>query len=173
MTMHRSHRDAKEEELGVRIDTFHTQCDCHRLKSVQDETSTKRCSPRWRLCFLTKFVQVQAPKQCSQTVAEQDMRKELPSLAVVSLKQLESGAVALQFSPTHFSTSLSSHFQTTNASRGWKRERGKEKGKCNPGLPLRGKTTVFLQRSTQLLAVEVHHQNYTESRVKYAGRTLV
>lgn len=41
-TMHRSHCDVKEEELGVRIDIFHTQCDCHRLKSVRDETNTKR-----------------------------------------------------------------------------------------------------------------------------------
>lgn len=119
------------------------------------------------------FVQAQAPKQCSQTEAEQDTRQELSSLAAVSLKQLESGAVVLQFSPMHFSVSMPSHFQTTNDFRGWKRERGKEKGKCNPGLPLRGTTTRFLQCSTQLLTAEVHHQNYTESWVKYAGLTLI
>lgn len=86
----------------MRIHISHTQCDYHRLESVSDEAITKRCSPRKGPRFLTMFVRAQAPKQCSQTVAEHEMREELLSLAVVSLKQLESGAVALQFRSMHF-----------------------------------------------------------------------
>lgn len=48
------------------------------------------------------FIQALAREQCSQTVAEHEMR-ELLSLAVVGLKQLESGAVVLQLSSMHFS----------------------------------------------------------------------
>ena len=46
MTMYRSLYTVKEEEWGMRTDTCHTQCDYHRLKNLQDEAFTKRCSPR-------------------------------------------------------------------------------------------------------------------------------
>jgi len=49
------------------------------------------------------FVHTLAPKQCGRTVAEHEVREELLSLAAASLKQLESGAVVLQFGSVHFS----------------------------------------------------------------------